>query len=212
MIEGKGAKRCRCLQRQINRNALAVVPSDQFGRPKLSRLQPRADIHPAQIDVVRLVKSRPAASFLLCGMNGSGKSHIAWAIYRWAIANRRRAIGCSLNHLLRQYRDWELMSPDDRVTAQRERTNLRPLVLPDDLRSADKHTLLLDEFEKASVTEFTSRMLFELLNAVRDFGHQVIVTSNKDWDQLREHWSRIDEVYGNSIMTRLQGCTLIEMF
>lgn len=104
------------------------------------------------------------------------------------------------------------MNPDDRVTAQREKTNSRPMVLPEDLQSAVAQTLFLDEFEKASVTEFTSRMLFELLNAVRDFGHQVIVTSNKDWDQLREHWSRIDQVYGNSIMTRLRGCLLIEMF
>ena len=62
------------------------------------------------------------------------------------------------------------------------------------------------------MTEFTSRMLFELLNAVRDFGHQLIVTSNKDWGQLRDHWSRIDEVYGNSIMVRLFGCVLIAMF
>ena len=72
--------------------------------------------------------------------------------------------------------------------------------------------MFLDEFEKANVTDFTSRMLFELLNTLRDFGHQVIITSNKDWDQLRVHWSRIDEVYGNSIMMRLQHCDIIEMF
>ena len=34
----------------------------------------------------------------------------------------------------------------------------------------------------------------------------------KDWACLIEHWSRIDEVYGNSIMTRLRDCALIEMF
>lgn len=86
------------------------------------------------------------------------------------------------------------------------------MILPEDLLSSVKRTIVLEEFEKASVTEFTSRMLFELLNAIRDYGHQVIITSNKDWDQLREYWSRIDEVYGNSIMTRLAGCTLIELF
>ena len=189
-----------------------MIPIDQFGRPKLSRLQPRADIHPSQVALIPLVKRTPAASFLFCGANGSGKTHIAWALYRAALARRRPAFGCSLNQLLRQYRDWELMSHDERVAAQRDRTRRRPMVLPEDLHSAAKHTLFIDEFEKAGVTEFTSRMLYELVNNARDFGHQLIITSNKDWNQLREHWSRTDEVYGNSIMTRLKCCVLIEMF
>jgi len=208
----RAVKRCRCVLRYQNRKALAIIPTEHFGIPKLSRLQPRPDIHPSQCDVIPLVKSQPNSSYLLCGVNESGKSHIAWALYRHAVAGRRRVVASSLNQLLRQYRDWELLSPDTRFFASRERSKERPLVLPEDLVSLLKHTLFLDEFEKANVTEFTCRMLFELLSAARDFGHQVILTSNKGWDDLCERWSQIDEVYGRSIMTRLRGCVLIEMF
>jgi hypothetical protein len=31
-------------------------------------------------------------------------------------------------------------------------------------------------------------------------------------NDLRAHWSRIDEIWGNSIMTRLQDCHQVEMF
>lgn len=212
VIEGRGAKRCLCIRRAINRKALAEIPVKQFGNPKLSRLQPRVNIHVGQIEAVSVLKASPDASFLLCGSNGTGKTHFAWALYRHAVASHRRAVACTLNRLLRQYRDWELMKPEERLSAQRDRTRLRPMILPDDLSAKARQTVFLDEFEKASVTEFTTRMLHELLSGVRDFGHQLILTSNKDWDQLRDYWSRIDEVYGNSIMTRLQGCTLIEMF
>lgn len=107
-----------------------------------------------------------------------------------------------LSHLLSQYRDWEMEA----------RENNRPAVLPEDLRSNERWTIFLDEFEKVKTSEFASRKLFELLNAARDFQQQVLVTSNKKWDQLREIWGRVDEVYGDSIMKRLEPCELIEMF
>ena len=105
-----------------------------------------------------------------------------------------------------------MRNPELRMTSCRDPAKGYPLILPEDLSSGREYTVFLDEFEKASVTDFTSRMLFELVQGLRDFGHQLIVTSNKDWVGLLDHWSRIDEIYGNSIMTRLHACALIEMF
>ena len=187
VVDGLGAKRCRCVRRRLARKALSVIPL-QFGRPRLSRLQPRGDIHPKQIEVIEIIKARPYASYLLCGVNGSGKSHIAWALYRHALAQRRRVIACSLNQLLRQWRDWELRNPELRMTSCRDPSKGYPLILPEDLSSGAAYTVFLDEFEKAGVTDFTSRMLFELVQGLRDFGHQLIVTSNKDWAGLLDHW------------------------
>jgi DNA replication protein DnaC len=72
--------------------------------------------------------------------------------------------------------------------------------------------LFLDEFEKARPTEFASEMLFNLLDAARNFNHQLVITSNLDPEKLRAHWSRIDEIWGNSIMARLWDCHRVELF
>jgi DNA replication protein DnaC len=140
------------------------------------------------------------------GSNGTGKTHIAWALYRHAVVSGRTSIGCLLSELIDSYKTWELANDEEKLKA-------RPLILPDDLKvNGKRYTLFLDEFEKARATEFTSETLFRLLNAIRDFGHQLIVTSNKNWEGLLDRWSKIDDVYGNSIMMRLKDCHLVEMF
>jgi DNA replication protein DnaC len=150
---------------------------------------------------------------VLCGRNGSGKTHIGWALYRHAVVSGRKAIGCLLAELIESYRNFELLDQAERLKAMRDRTKDRPLILPDDLKTGEhRFTLFLDEFEKARPTEFASEYLFRLLNAARDFKHQVIITSNLDWDGMLERWSKISDVYGNAIMTRLEGYHLGEMF
>lgn len=160
---------------------------------------------------MRLVRANPEASYLLAGDNGVGKTHLGWALYRAALCRKRRAVGDTLQRFLDEFRVWELLSPDEQRSALRGERKGRPRVLPEDLR-AGRWTLLFDEFDKARVSEFTSRQLFELINAARDFGHQVIVTTNKPWDDLRATWCAIDEVYGDSIMTRLRMCRYVALF
>jgi DNA replication protein DnaC len=159
-----------------------------------------------------LVKAHPDDSFLLCGRNGSGKTHIGWALYRHAVVSGRKAIGFLLAELIDDYKNFELLDQTERLKAMRDRKD-RPLILPDDLKTNERrYTLFLDEFEKARPSEFATECLFRLLNTARDFNHQLIITSNLDWEGMRDRWSRISDVYGNSIMTRLQDCHLVEMF
>lgn len=213
VTKGQGAARCRCLKRSIARKALSVIPRAQFGRPKLSRLKPDPSRHPKQPQVSALLKSAPDDSYVICGDNGVSKTHMGWALYRRAVERRRAAKACLLAELLEEFKEWELKSHEERLLAQRDGVGGRPMILPDDLKTDKRrYTLFLDEFEKARATEFSCEQLFKLLNAARDFDHQLIITSNKEWDELRARWSRIDEVYGNSIMKRLEGCKLIEMF
>jgi DNA replication protein DnaC len=77
-------------------------------------------------------------------------------------------------------------------------------------RPHNRWFLFLDEFEKARPTEFAAEQLFGLLDAAMSFKHQLIITSNLKTDELRQHWSRASEVYGTSIMTRVQMCILID--
>jgi len=177
-----------------------------FGSPKLSRLHPRQDLHSAQASIITFVRSHPADSFLFLGRNGVGKSHFAWALYRNAIAQRRPAIACTVRDLLHEYRRVEIGVPDGEILKS-------PRVTAADLRKQGRlWFLLLDEFEKARPSEFAAEQLFNLLDAAKSFNHQLVITSNFDADALRKHWSRIDAIWGNSIMTRLQDCHQVEMF
>jgi hypothetical protein len=199
------AEHCICLRRALARNQLSVIPP-AFGMPRLRRLKPRPDLHPNQTTAIPFVQAHPNDSFLLTGKNGTGKSHIGWAIYRNALASRRPVIACTVRDLLAEYRRVE-------VGVLEGETLKSPRVTAENLRKPGKPWLLfLDEFEKARPSEFASEQLFNLLDAANAFGHQIVVTSNLSNEQLRHHWGRIDEIWGNSIMTRLQICHEITFF
>lgn len=200
-----GVKLCICARRALARNRLKIVPP-AFHNPKLSTMKPRPDLHPSQAKMIASVRANPDESYLLLGRNGSGKSHVAWALYRYAVAGRRPVMACTVRDLLADFRRVEIGVPDGETLRP-------PRVTPADLRRSEQRWFLfLDEFEKARPTEFASEMLFNLLDTAKSFNHQLVVTSNFNVEQLREHWGRIDQVWGNSIMTRLQDCNQVEMF
>jgi DNA replication protein DnaC len=198
------AENCLCVRRRTYRAQLAAIPP-AFRKPKLSRLKPRTDLHSSQSSAIEFVKKNPGDSYLLVGRNGTGKSHIAWALYRFALASRRPAGAVTVRDLLDEFRRMELsMAEGDLWT---------PRVRAVDLRKQGKRWFLfLDEFEKARPSEFASEQLFNLLDAARDFNHQLVITSNFHIDELRAHWGRINPVWANSIMTRLQACREIDFF
>jgi DNA replication protein DnaC len=197
------AENCLCVRRKSARAQLAHVPP-VFNSPKLSRLKARLDLHPAQADAITFVRQHPNDSFLFTGKNGTGKSHLAWALFRHAIAARRSAIACTVRDLLSEFRRVEVGVPPGE-------TIKTPRVTAELLRKQGKPWLLFfDEFEKARPTEFASEQLFNVLDAARSFNHQIVITSNLSPAGLRDHWSRIDEIWGNSIMTRLQDCHQVE--
>lgn len=199
------SENCWCVRRRSAKAILRQIPP-AFNKPKLSRLQPRTDLHPKQPEVVEFVRWHPNDSFLLLGKNYVGKSHIAWALFRHAIAQRRSAVACTVRDLLSEFRRVEVGVPDGEIVKT-------PRVTAEHLRKPGKPWLLfLDEFEKARPSEFASEQLFNLLDAARSFNHQIVITSNMNVNDLRAHWSRIDEIWGNSIMTRLQDCHQVEMF
>lgn len=199
------SENCLCVRRRSARAQLAMVPP-AFSNPKLSRLKPRADLHPRQANVIAAVQANPNDSYAFYGRNQTGKSHLAWAIFRHVVASRRSAVACTVRDLLSEFRRVEIGVPDGETLKS-------PRVTAEQLRKPGKPWLLfLDEFEKARPSEFASEQLFNLLDAAKSFNHQIVITSNLNADALRAHWSRIDEIWGNSIMTRLQDCHQVEMF
>jgi hypothetical protein len=199
------AENCWCVRRRSAKAQLALIPP-MFGSPKLSTIKARPDLHPSQVEVIEHIRAHPNDSYLLCGRNQAGKSHFAWAMFREAVAARRSTVACSVVDLLSDFRRVELGVPDGETLKS-------PRVTVEALRKTGKPWFLFfDEFEKARPTEFASEQLFRVLEAAKSFGHQLVITSNLRAIDLRAHWSRQDEIWGNSIMTRLQDCHQVEMF
>lgn len=194
---------CLCVRRMTVRAQLARIPPC-FGRPRLSRLRPRPDLHPTQAKAIAFIKARPLESYLLVGKNGTGKTHLAWCLYRNALLLRRAPVACRIRDLIDDFR---------RIEVSSDREAYLPRVTARDLERARKPWFLFfDEFEKARPTEFAAEMLFNLLDAVKNFNHQLVVCSNFTEVQLRDHWGRVEPVYGNSIMTRLEYCNTVRFF
>ena len=131
---------------------------------------------------------------------------MGWTLFRYAIGKRRPALACTVRDLLADFRRIE-------IGVREDETLHAPRITSDELKRPGKRWLLFfDEFEKARPTEFASEQLFNVLDAAKSFNHQLVITSNLSAEDLRRHWGRIDMIWGNSIMTRLQDCHEIEMF
>lgn len=198
------SENCLCVRRRLAKAQLAIIPP-KFGSPRLRSLEPRADLHPSQASAIEFVKANPATSVLLTGRNGTGKTHIGWALYREALAVRRPVIACTVRDLLMEYRRVEVGVPEGE-TLKTPRVTAENLKKP----GSKPWLLFIDEFEKVRPSEFNSEQLFALLDAATSFGHQLVITSNMNPGALGAHWGRIDEVWGNSIMTRLQTCFQVD--
>jgi DNA replication protein DnaC len=203
VIAGKGATLCECEKRRRRENLLAQIPLEYRGLD-LATVQPMVGKHAKQEALFAAVKADPSVSLFLSGRNGCGKSLLGWLLYRQAVESGRPVVFLPLTELMRQFREWELDSEK------------LPVVDATTLRNAKTRWLVvLDEAEKARATEFASEKLCDLLDAVYTHRHQLIVTSNFNAANLREHWSKQNPVYGASIMRRiveLDGLIQVEMF
>lgn len=203
--EGKFAQNCLCVRRRQAKALLSLIPPI-FNNPRLSRLLPRPDLHPSQLAAISCMRERPNDSYLFLGKNGTGKSHFAYALYRHAIASYRPAVACTARDLLTEFRRLEVGLPAGEILR-------RPRVTAETLRKSGRSWFLfLDEFEKAKPSEFASEQLFNLLDAAKSFKHQIVITSNLTAEGLKDHWSRFDPIWGDSILCRLECCYQVDFF
>lgn len=200
---GNGAALCECEKRKRIERRMAKIPAEYRGFD-LATIQPMASKHEKQAKLFEVVKADPTVSLFLSGKNGCGKSMLGWLVYKRAVEDGRPVVFLTMSELMRQFRDWEL---DSEKPALIDASSLR--------NSKKRWLIVLDEAEKARATEFASEKLCELLDAVYTHHHQLIVTSNFNATDLREHWSKQNPVYGASIMRRimeLDGLVNVPMF
>lgn len=206
LIVGQGVKPCACRKRRQRERALSVIPTI-YRSFSLDTITPDEARHPKQAALIAAMRATPQATFAFLGNPGSGKTLLAWLLYRRAVEDGRRAVGLTVADLLSQFRSWEL-NPDQ-----------LPAIKPEDLRGrkdGDLPTcLMLDDADKPRPTEFAGEMMFELLNAAYSFGHQIVITSNLDSKGLSAHWERSGHSRGAVILRRViesSGAVLANLF
>jgi DNA replication protein DnaC len=213
-----GVVECICRRVKRARRILESIPPE-FQHKTLWNTKPRDDRHVGQRDVLPALQARPLDSYLVCGISGSGKNHLSWCLGRMALAAGKTVISLNVHQYL-----------DDLVSLQKEGAEVDPIMplsikewplkpivqqnLIGTLRERGRSLLLmLHEFDKPNPTQFASKRVFEIIDAVYENHHQLIITSNEDRNFLKRHWSSFSESFGAPIMRRLdERCNLVEMF
>jgi DNA replication protein DnaC len=207
IVPGKGARMCVCREAQIRSRRLAAIPP-KFARLKLSTLEPDLNAHPMQAEIVPYVREHPEESYLLAGRFGCGKTTLMWLMYRNAIKQTaRRVVACTLTELLDEYKAF-IQASQSGVQGVMPRLNAAELK-----QSHTKYSIFLDDLDKARPTEYAAEQIFEILNAIYEFQHQLVVTTNLTVKQLADHFDRADFRFGGAIVRRLvDGANVWEMF
>lgn len=208
-VAGKGARPCRCRRHKARENLVNAIPPKikRFGVPELKKFQPRKDLHPnekiagfifdEQVRILAKIRKNPFANFYLAGLNGCGKTTIAYALALNSFDAGRKCVAITLSDLLEEFRLYSNSSGEDK---QRN----KPSILPEALQqNHELYSILIDEVGSPKASEYRGEMFFNLLNAIQNFGHQLIVTSNKTDRAFVEKWSQFDDTHGESIARRL---------
>ena len=202
----KMMKDCICKLEKLRQKRLEVIPPN-FRHAVLKDIQPMKNIHPFQAVCIPKMKVNPFDSYFLAGKTGTGKSMLMWALYREAVMQDKRIVACTLSELLDEYKRFIHLSMNKQEL-------IYPRLSAEDLRqNHTKFSIFFDDIDKARPTEYAMEQLFELANAIYDFQHQVVVTTNLRLTKLIEHFERADERFGGAIVRRLINNGMIcEMF
>lgn len=200
------SRKCVCVVRRIQAQKLSVIPP-AFKLANLDNLEPDAARHPKQPAVIDAMRRSPEASYFLAGRFGTGKTYLMWALYRHAVMAGKRTVVCTLSELIGEYHRFIQLSKAGQMLQY-------PRVGAEDLRQQHtRFSIFLDDVDKARPTEYVAEQLFELVDAIYAFGHQIVVTTNLTAAALAQHFERADERYGGAIVRRItEGATSAEMF
>lgn len=200
------SRKCVCVVRRIQSQKLSVIPP-AFKSANLENLQPDEKRHPKQPVLIDAIRGNPEGSYFLAGRFGTGKTYLMWALYRHAVLAGKRTVICTLSELIGEYKRFIQQSSSGQQLQY-------PRVGAEDLRQQHtRYSIFLDDVDKARPTEYVAEQLFELVDAIYAFGHQIVVTTNLTAAALAQHFERADERYGGAIVRRItEGATSAEMF
>lgn len=198
VVEGEGARRCRCQATLARERFLAQIPPE-FGAPTLGSVKPDPKRHPNQADKLAMFCERPDDSYFIYGDNGTGKTFFGWMLALNAFDSGRRVVAADLDTLLKQFRKWEFAGAEPVPDLKS-----KPAVLSEDLQQTScRFTIFLDEIGGTTPSEYGAKEFFNVLKAAASFGHQMILTCDVSPKELQAWWSRKDAHWGNKIARRI---------
>lgn len=197
-------KKCECVFRKVRARKLEIIP-EQFRSASLETLQADDSIHPKQAEYVKLLKSHPLDRFVISGDFGTGKTHFFWCLYREAVIRNRRTYANTLRGLIGEFQKAiEFSQAGERY--------FPPLDVSDLRQSQTPYSIFLDDIDKARATEYAAEQLFEIVNAVYEYGHQLVVTTNLSIDDLLEHFKGADRKKNDDGFGRFGGAIVRRLF
>lgn len=201
----QGVRVCECRRKRIREAEFNKIPPG-FRDFELETLKGKGS--PMQQKVIDAMRADPTRSFFLSGTFGCGKSLLMWTLYRHLLEGKgRRIVACTLTELLNEYKALIHASRNDSDP-------IPPQLCASELKQTDvPYSIFLDDIDKARPTEYAAEQFFEIANAIYDFKHQIVVTTNLGVGALTEHFNRADPRYGGAIVRRLiDNATVVEMF
>lgn len=167
----------------------------------LEGLTPRPDLHRDQAKVIEWMKRHPDGNYYFCGENDTGKTHFLWALYQHAVISNRNVIATTLH-------DWI----EANVSAFRDNNVIANTTfrLADIQQSKYPYSVFIDDADKKKVSEYVADMVFNFVDSIYRYKHQLVVTSQLDPEKringresLVDHFRDGDPRYGVGIARRL---------
>jgi DNA replication protein DnaC len=201
------ASDCSCRTDRIRTARLEKIP-ERYRAVTLESLSPLGHLRRQQKELIISAKQNPELSYFLAGRVGTGKTTLGWALYRHAVeTNCKHVYASTLTNLLTTYKNYyrDIENGSDFRLPDLQAYSLR--------QNKEKYFVFLDDVDKARPTEFLGEFVYELIDAIYAYGHQIVVTTNMPVGKLIKHFDRANEQYGESIVRRMvDGPELVELF
>ena len=206
LLTETGARICECRRTDHLRVArlLERIPPRYKG-VSLATLQPNPDLHTKQTEIVEYLRQHPDHSYYFCGANDTGKSHFLWALYENAARAGRRVVAGTFYDMVKSAK----AAFDSSTSAELRWSQLRYWQADLDT-TAERCLVCIDDIDKARPTEYVAELFFSYVDAIYNFKHQLVVTSQLDpqervdgRDSLIEHFERADPRYAVGIVRRV---------
>ena len=198
--------RCPCGARRIFLLEIEQL-GPRFRSTRLSILTPSMESKlpvARQDSIIKDIRSQKTDSFLFCGRPGTGKTYMAATLFTSAVWRAVKQQWNDTGHyercvwwancraLMAELTDWEMKRHEAGgvVVPSITEAKIRKAV-----SKGHRPALFLDELDRISKTDFRINSLLSVISAVydsKDGEGQVVATSNKSYNELKEVWGNSD--------------------